>query len=323
MSGIPRCSIVIRAYNEQEHIGRLLSGIEQQTGVEVDTILVDSGSTDRTVDISRGFAVRIIEIDPLEFTFGRSLNLGCSEAKNEFIVLASAHVYPVYPDWLERLLEPFQHPQVALTYGRQRGNGSSKFSEHQIFAKLFPAQSSLHQAHPFCNNANAAIRRDLWKHRKYDEDLPGLEDLEWAAWAIDEGHELAYVAKAEVIHVHNETPRQVYNRYRREAIGLKRIRPQERFHLVDFIRLYISNATTDFRQAARSKVLRANYRGILWFRWMQLWGTYRGFSHSGPLSSELKRSFYYPRRLASESSTPPRDVNPIEYGEAMGEPPEA
>jgi hypothetical protein len=43
--------------------------------------------------------------------------------------MASAHVYPVYPDWLETLLTPFTDARVALTYGKQRGAPYSHFSE--------------------------------------------------------------------------------------------------------------------------------------------------------------------------------------------------
>ena len=122
----PDCSIVIRAYNEEMHLGQLLSGIERQVGIRAETILVDSGSTDRTVEIASQFPVSVLSIPPSEFTFGRSLNLGCSQASGEFIVVASAHVYPVYPDWLQRLLEPFQDRRVALTYGKQRGSRSAR-----------------------------------------------------------------------------------------------------------------------------------------------------------------------------------------------------
>jgi rhamnosyltransferase len=105
-----KCSLVIRAYNEEAHIGRLLEGVQQQTVRDVEVILVDSGSTDRTVEIARQFGARVVHIRPQEFTFGRSLNLGLSAATRDLVVIASAHVYPVYPDWLERLLEPFADP---------------------------------------------------------------------------------------------------------------------------------------------------------------------------------------------------------------------
>ena len=70
------CSIIIRAYNEEKHIGRLLEGIRQQTLRDVEIILVDSGSTDRTVSLAESFGARVVHIPSAEFTFGRSLNLG-------------------------------------------------------------------------------------------------------------------------------------------------------------------------------------------------------------------------------------------------------
>ncbi|MFZ6019692.1 MAG: glycosyltransferase family 2 protein, partial [Chloroflexota bacterium] len=128
-----RCSVVIRAYNEEKHIGRLLSGILQQTVREVQIILVDSGSTDATLAIASRFPVEVVHIRPQEFTFGRSLNLGIAQARADVVVMASAHVYPVYPDWLERLIEPFEDPQIAVAYGKQRGAETTQYSEHQVF----------------------------------------------------------------------------------------------------------------------------------------------------------------------------------------------
>ena len=97
-------SVVIRCYNEEQHIGRLLSGIVQQTVKHVEVIVVDSGSTDATLSIASRYPVEILSIRPEEFSFGGSLNIGCQAASSEFIAIASGHVYPVYKDWLERLL---------------------------------------------------------------------------------------------------------------------------------------------------------------------------------------------------------------------------
>ena len=177
------CSVVIRAYNEEKHIGRLLEGIQHQTAQDVELILVDSGSSDSTVSIAESFGVKIVHIPPQEFTFGRSLNLGVQAAISELIVIASAHVYPVYPDWLASLLHPFEDQEVALTYGKQRAPDSARFSEKQIFHQWYPDASKSQQETAFCNNANAAIRKSLWEKNPYDETLTGLEDLAWAKWA--------------------------------------------------------------------------------------------------------------------------------------------
>lgn len=309
----PVCSIVIRAYNEERHIGRLLTGIFQQTIQDVQVILVDSGSTDATAAIASQYPVDIVHIRPEEFTFGKSLNMGIAEAKADLVVIASAHVFPVYPDWLERMLEPFKDPQVALAYGKQRGAPVTEFSEHQIFYHWFPETSCARQDHPFCNNANSAIRRTLWENHPYDELIPALEDLSWAQWVHDQGYTLSYVAEAEIIHVHEQNLKGIFNRYRREGMAFKQIYPQETFGLRDLGRLWFGNVISDQRAAREQKVWRREIKNILAFRWMQFYGTYQGYRQSGSLSWRLKQSFYYPNVNSVSLKNGDRVVNPIQY----------
>ena len=301
---MPRFTIVIRCYNEEEHIGKLLSGIMQQTLTDFEIIIVDSGSTDATLTIAARYPIKLLHITPDEFSFGRSLNRGCAIAQGEILVFASAHVYPVYDDWLGKLVQPFEDSRVALSYGCQRGNHITRYSEHQVFAKWFPDRGSFDQQHPFCNNANAAIRRTLWEEYRYDETLTGLEDIEWARRVVSAGHKIAYVSDALVTHVHRETPRRIFNRYHREAIALKRIFPAERFTLGDFVYLFSTNVLSDLYHAARDRELAGNISSILAFRLMQFWGTFRGYKFRGPVNSKLRQTFYYPRGLARPQATP-------------------
>lgn len=310
----PVCSIVIRAFNEEKHIGRLLDGIAQQTVKDVQVILVDSGSSDNTVAIARKHKVDVVTISPHEFTFGRSLNVGVSQARADLVLIASAHVYPVYPDWIERMLEPFKDEKIALVYGKQRGVDASQFSEQQIFTHWYPDDSQPQQDHPFCNNANAAIRKALWQEHPYDESLPGLEDLEWAQWTFDQGYKIAYIAEAEIIHVHNESWRGVHKRYTREGMAFKQIYPQETFSIIDLVRLFLKNSFSDMGEAIRQRVFWRQFANILRFRWMQFHGTYLGYKRSGPLTWQLKQSFYYPRGNGEKNGNPSRrNVKPISY----------
>lgn len=306
------CSIIIRAYNEEKHLGRLLEGISHQTLKDVEVILVDSGSTDSTVSIAESYGAKVVRIRPEEFTFGRSLNLGVRAATRDFIVIASAHVYPIYPDWLETLLRPFQNNQVALTYGKQRGPDSAKFSEQQIFHQWYPDTSKSNQPTAFCNNANAAIRKSLWVQNPYDETLTGLEDLAWAEWAKEHGYVIAYVAEAEIIHLHNETPRGVFNRYRREAMAFKRIHPESHFSVYDFIRLTVTNILSDLWHSTREHVLIKNFTSIFWFRFMQFHGTRMGYRDSSLVTPQLRETFYYARERKPKDGTK-RDIEPIRY----------
>jgi glycosyltransferase involved in cell wall biosynthesis len=306
------CSIVIRAYNEEKYIGRLLHGIRQQTMKDVEVILVDSGSTDHTVSIAESFGALIVRIPSAEFTFGRSLNFGVRASTREFVVIASAHVYPIYPDWLESLLSPFEDDKVALTYGKQRGYEGSKFSEHQIFHQWFPDASNMDQVTAFCNNANTAVRRSLWVENPYDETLTGLEDLAWAKWAKEQRYKISYVAEAEIIHIHNETPRGVYNRYRREAMALRKIYPEAHFNFYDFVRLTVTNIISDLWYAARERVLWKSIPSIFWFRFMQFHGTRMGHRETSLITPQLRDTFYYARERKKKDGQK-RDVEPIRY----------
>ena len=306
------CSIVIRAYNEEKYIGRLLEGIKHQTLKDTEIILVDSGSTDRTVAIAEAYGARVIRIPSAEFTFGRSLNVGIRAAAQEFIVIASAHVYPVYPDWLASLLNPFDDENVALSYGKQRGPDSAKFSEQQIFRQWYSHISKPQQETAFCNNANAAIRKSLWGENPYDETLTGLEDLAWAKWATEQGYGIAYVAEAEITHVHNEKPHGVFNRYRREAMAFKKIYPESHFNVYDFIRLTTSNILSDLWHAAHERVLWKHIVSILWFRFMQFYGTRLGHRETSLVTPQLRETFYYAREKKQKEENK-REVEPIHY----------
>lgn len=306
------CSIIIRAYNEERHLGRLLQGIRHQTLKDVEIILVDSGSTDSTVEIAESYDARVVRIAPEEFTFGRSLNYGIREATSDFIVIASAHIYPVYPDWLAALLYPLLDENVALSYGKQRAHASAHYSEKQIFQQWYPETTNERPETIFCNNANAAIRKSLWKKHPYDETLTGLEDLAWAKWAEEQGYEIAYVPEAEIVHIHEETPRGVFNRYCREAMAFKKIYPESHFSIYDFLRLTAANIASDLWHASQERILWKHIISILWFRFMQFHGTRLGHRETSLITPQLRETFYYARERRPKR-TETRDVEPIHY----------
>jgi len=299
------CSIIIRSYNEERHIGRLLDGIEKQElpqGISVEVIVVDSGSTDSTVSIAKHMGAKVVSITQEEFSFGKALNIGCEVATGDILLFASAHIYPVFTNWIEKMISPFVNKNIALVYGRQTGNERTQFSEQQVFNKWFPLQSNYNQTTPFCNNANCAIRKNLWLEQPYDETLTGLEDLDWAQKIMNKGYVITYEADAVIVHVHEETPQKIKNRYRREAIALKQIMPKVHFGFFDFVRLFLSNSLTDYFHAVQNGCFFKEVKNILFFRFMQFYGTYLGHSQKGIVSKELKNRFYYPNGLSKQKN---------------------
>ena len=95
-------SIVIRTLNEEEHLDELLSSIARQKlgDMRVEVVIIDSGSTDRTLAIAGRHSCRICHIDKKEFTFGRSLNHGSNFADGDILVYVSGHCIPEKINWL-------------------------------------------------------------------------------------------------------------------------------------------------------------------------------------------------------------------------------
>ncbi len=306
-----RVSIIVRSYNEAQHIGKLMLGIEAQSLQPHEVILVDSGSTDDTVRIAQSFGAKVVKIDKRGFTFGRALNIGCKAATGDILVFASAHVYPCRRTWLAELVSPFQDSRVVLSYGKQRGNGVNKYSEHQIFKAWFPEQSVCPQRSYFCNNANCAVRRSVWLEQSYDEALTGLEDLDWAKKAQERGGWIAYTARAEIIHVHDESWLSVRNRYRREAMALRMIDTSTRFTAFDFVRMLVSNCFVDLREAAREGKLLKEAGSIFLFRYNQFVGTYHGHNGPGEITADLRRIFYFPKSVREPKGE--EELCPVEH----------
>lgn len=290
-----RTSIVIRALNEAEHLPLLFDRLGDQTVQPDEIILVDSGSTDDTVRIAESYGASIVHIPPGDFTFGGSLNVGCERAKGDILILASAHVYPTDNQWIERLIAPFDNPAVGLSYGGQDADPNGNYSEAQLLQQWFPAEDDLDQNHPFCNNANCAVRRQLWEQFPYDETLTGLEDVAFARRLLDAGHKIAYVANARIIHVHDEHFRQVLNRYRREAIAYSEMYGSGSIDMRRSVRLFAENLRNDLRAAKDEGVLLTTAAASTKFRLAQFTGAYLGHrAHTGD-GAEIVRRMYYPR----------------------------
>jgi rhamnosyltransferase len=289
------CSIIIRTYNEEKYLAKVLDTIQNQIfGGGYEVIIVDSGSTDNTLQIAETYKSKIVHIKKEQFSFGRSLNYGCTPATGDLLIFISAHCIPINQFWLTELIKPFENKNIVLSYGCQIGIDTSKFSEKQLLKKYFPAEDAIPQKGFFCNNANSCIRKDKWLVRGFNEELTGLEDMEWAKYWVSKGNEVAYVASSSVFHIHNETWPQVQRRYEREAFALKDIMPEVQVSIFDMLRYIIIAVYLDSVVAMKQKKLFYYFKQICYFRFNQYLGTYRGNHLHRQLSKSKKEQYFYP-----------------------------
>src|SRR5215510_11653515 len=98
-------SIIIRTKNEERWITSCLQAVFDQDEKDVEVIVVDNHSTDKTVEKAKRFPVKVLDVD--DYLPGKALNVGFKEARGEFIVCLSAHCIPVNKEWLSNLLTNF------------------------------------------------------------------------------------------------------------------------------------------------------------------------------------------------------------------------
>jgi len=290
-------SIIIRTLNEDKYLDELLSAIDMQekNGFLCEVVIVDSGSTDKTLDIAKKYKARVTHINKQDFTFGKSLNIGCKFADGEYFVFISGHCIPVNKNWLQNLIDPLIKNQCNYTYGRQIGRDTTKFSENQVFEKYFPKESGIPVNNIFCNNANSAITRIAWSKYQFDEELTGLEDMFLAKQISQENGNIGYVENSIVYHIHDESWMQVKTRYERESIALQKIMPEVTVSLLNALHFALTGIFRDARIALHQKVLLKELSSIILFRFMQYYGVYKGNHICRKLSHAAKMKYFYPK----------------------------
>jgi threonine dehydrogenase-like Zn-dependent dehydrogenase/glycosyltransferase involved in cell wall biosynthesis len=287
----PETSIVIRAFNEERWLPELFASLRRQQYRDFETLVVDSGSVDRTRDIATSNGATLVRLRSEDFTFGYSLNVGIEAARGSYIAIVSAHAIPTDEHWLSRLIAPLRRPANAMVFGGQRGHAVSKFSEARDFERVFHAKPmSMDDDHVFVNNANSAIRKDLWEQHRFDEGLPGLEDAEWAKYWIPRGFEVFYEPGACVYHVHTESWAQVRHRFHREGIAGRWTAVRIIRHIPREIVRELWWAIKDLGLALRQGRVASLAQEIVRYRYNKTAGVVKGILDSRTITNPSKRA---------------------------------
>jgi rhamnosyltransferase len=216
----PVASLIIRTLNEASGLDAVLSAVRAQERVGTFEVLVlDSGSTDGTLDVVARHDATLHTIARADFTFGRALNLGARLARAPICVHLSGHCLPTSRQWLRSLLEPLADPQVIATYGRQRPVPGVNPYEAIEMERAFPSGLQTARQRRYFSNANCAVRRTTLLERPFDETITSMEDSLWLTGAASE--RVVYVPAAEVLHSHPLRPSYWYARYWRDGVAYR------------------------------------------------------------------------------------------------------
>jgi CMP-N-acetylneuraminic acid synthetase len=195
-------SIIIRSRNEERWIRECLRRIKQQTVQDIEVILVDNNSDDRTVARAKEEFpdLKLVTID--QYQPGKAINAGIRTSRGEHIAILSAHCLPVEDNWLATLLADCADAEVAGVYGRQIPTSFSSPQDKRDLLVTFGLDKRVQKKDIFFHNANSLIRRDVWEKYPFDESVGNIEDRVWAKQVIDAGFVLVYEPEAAVYHYH-------------------------------------------------------------------------------------------------------------------------
>ncbi len=207
----PRVSVIMRSKNSDWVIGEALAALFSQRFRNFELLIVDSGSTDRTLDIVRQYPHRLIRIEPDEYHPGRVLNTAIAQSRSEILVFQNSDAVPLTNTTLERLVAAFDDVQVQAALARQLPRPDAAAWVRQDYARSFPDTAHT-PAWITLSLPMAAMRRTAWEQHPFYIDCWGSEDTEWGHWARSHGLQVRYVQDALIMHSHNYTLRQLYGR---------------------------------------------------------------------------------------------------------------
>ncbi|MCG8572860.1 MAG: glycosyltransferase [Spirochaetes bacterium] len=195
-----KVSIIIRTKNEERWINHCLNSVFNQTYKNIEVILVDNESTDKTIEKAKKFQVKITTIK--DFLPGKAINYGIKKSTGDIIICLSGHCIPVNKNWIENLIKDLKDPKVAGIYGRQIPMSFTKDSDKRDLITTFGLDKIVQKKDPFFHNANSAFTRKIWEKFPFDEKITNIEDRLWGELVISNGYMIIYEPEAEVYHHH-------------------------------------------------------------------------------------------------------------------------
>lgn len=243
MSALPSVTVSILTLDGERYLERILSAIERQDYPgPTEILVVDSGSTDATLDIVAAHpAVRLHRLAPGEFGHGRTRNLVAELATGELVVYLTHDAVPVGSGWLSALVAPLvDDERVAGVVGRQVARPTAlplqKYDIARTFAALGPADrvtitadtgqldepGALERA-GFYSDVNSAARRSVLRGPVPYRDVAYAEDQLFGRDLLRAGLRKAYAPDAVVEHSNDLTRRELGPRIVEEVEGLRSI----------------------------------------------------------------------------------------------------
>ena len=212
-----KVSVIIPVWNGGEDVKRLLGALKAQLGVSsIETVIIDSGSSDQSVAYAESNGAKVIQIPHARFSHSYARNLGALHASGEYLLFMTQDACPSGPYWLRRMLRPILHQGVTAVSCREEPRpgcdllGRVSIFIHNSYMGVLHSDRIMQMpdkvsAETLRKNAQLSdvaclIRKDVFNQYRYRRNF--AEDLDLGLRLIRDGHRLALLSGVHVIHSH-------------------------------------------------------------------------------------------------------------------------
>lgn len=219
----PLVSVVIRCKNEERYLPQILDVLKDQTYKNIEIIIVDDHSQDKTITIAKQHGCKIVHLpDNQRFSHGRSCNLWASHAKGEYIVYLNGHTIPDTKTYIENWLKEFENNTVGGVYGPLLAHKDGTIADKLLYniygyVKCVRKHKATKQSINLLATMNAMIRRDLREQSQFDEYINwgmGGEDNKWAVEILNKGYVIIHNNRFRVRHSHHLKMSELFRQFK-------------------------------------------------------------------------------------------------------------
>lgn len=181
-----KLTIAIRNKNEALDLGFLLKVLTFNYREDIDEIIViDNNSSDESRELCSKFGVKLINMDI--FSYGGSANLAMKEAKNDIVLLMSAHTFPVSHDFFKLIKARFKMNSEFLA--------GLRCIHYQNDYKLYLEKKTIHDDLNGCGLmfACSVVNKKIWNKFQFQEDIITNEDKEWTKRVFENDYQIEFI----------------------------------------------------------------------------------------------------------------------------------